>query len=411
MAITDKEQGVWDVDQVYNKINQGGIWTYDAVGSHSLFTWGDNFQGAGGRNDIIKRSSPTQVGTDAIWSSVSSLYAFNYLALKSDGTLWSWGRNTYGTTGSKTPTAGANPASGVSSPCQIGTGTDWRMIGGIGEETNAAIKTDGSLYVWGANNTGEAGQNTTSGGYSSPTQIPGSWNKVNRCKARSTSQGGAVKTDGTLWMWGNNNQGNLGVNDTTQRSSPTQVGTDTTWDDIFSGGYAHFGLKTDGTLWSWGKNGNGILGLNSGPNNQRFSSPVQIGTNTNWKFVDTEVYTRGVAVALKTDGTLWSWGYNNSGELGKNNRTAYSSPIQIPGTWAQAAGVNQGVVAIKTDGTLWAWGKNNGMDGQLGKNQNATNWSSPTQIGTNTNWVAEPDSPYHRSITGSEKSVACLRDL
>ena len=164
MAITDKEQGVWDVDQVYNKINQGGIWTYDAVGSHSLFTWGDNFQGAGGRNDIIKRSSPTQVGTDAIWSSVSSLYAFNYLALKSDGTLWSWGRNTYGTTGSKTPTAGANPASGVSSPCQIGTGTDWRMIGGIGEETNAAIKTDGSLYVWGANNTGEAGQNDTTSG-------------------------------------------------------------------------------------------------------------------------------------------------------------------------------------------------------------------------------------------------------
>ena len=363
MAITDKEQGVWDVDQVYNKINQGGIWTYDAVGSHSLFTWGDNFQGAGGRNDIIKRSSPTQVGTDAIWSSVSSLYAFNYLALKSDGTLWSWGRNTYGTTGSKTPTAGANPASGVSSPCQIGTGTDWRMIGGIGEETNAAIKTDGSLYVWGANNTGEAGQNDTTSGYSSPIQIPGSWNKVNRCKARSTSQGGAVKTDGTLWMWGNNNQGNLAQNNLTQRSSPTQVGTDTTWDDIFSGGYANFGLKTDGTLWSWGKNAYGILGLNSGPNNQRFSSPVQIGTNTNWKFVDTEVYTRGVSVALKTDGTLW------------------------------------------------AWGKNNGMDGQLGKNQNATNWSSPTQIGTNTNWVAEPDSPYHRSITGSEKSVACLRDL
>ena len=406
MAITDKEQGVWNLDEVYNKINQGDIWEYNGVGSHSLFTWGNDFQGAGGRNtNGVARSSPTQVGTDATWSSVSSTYAFNYLALKSDGTLWSWGRNTSGT-------IGKNDRTNRSSPTQIGTGTDWRMIGGMGSEANLATKTDGTLWAWGYNGTGEAGQNTTTSGLSSPTQIPGTtWKKVNRAKSQSTAQGGAVKTDGTLWMWGNNNQGNLAQNNLTQRSSPTQVGTDTTWDDIFSGGYANFGLKTDGTLWSWGKNAYGILGLNSGPNNQRFSSPVQIGTNTNWKFVDTEVYTRGVAVALKTDGTLWSWGYNNSGELGKNNRTAYSSPIQIPGTWAQAAGVNQGVVAIKTDGTLWAWGKNNGMDGQLGKNQNATNWSSPTQIGTNTNWVAEPDSPYHRSITGSEKSVACLRDL
>ena len=328
MAITDKEQGVWELEQVYNKINQGGIWSYEGVGSHSLFTWGDNFQGAGGRNDIIKRSSPTQVGTDAIWSSVSSLYAFNYLALKSDGTLWSWGRNTYGTTGSKTPTAGANPASGVSSPCQIGTGTDWRMIGGIGEETNAAIKTDGSLYVWGANNTGEAGQNTTSGGYSSPTQIPGSWNKVNRCKVKSTSQGGAVKTDGTLWMWGNNNQGNLGVNDTTQRSSPTQVGTDTTWDDIFSGGYAHFGLKTDGTLWSWGSQQHGSLGLNQAAS-AKVSSPTQIGTETTWKRAVAGYYS---GYATKTDGTLWAWGYGAWGMFGQNDTTSQSSPVQIPGT-------------------------------------------------------------------------------
>ena len=409
MAITDKEQGVWELEQVYNKINQGGIWSYDGVGSHSLFTWGNDFQGAGGRNTASDPvSSPTQIGTDATWSSVSSTYAFNYLALKSDGTLWSWGRNTYGTTGSKTPSSGTNPASGVSSPCQIGAGTDWKMIGGVGEETSAAIKTDGTLWVWGSNAAGTCAQNTVIGGYSSPTQIPGSWNKVNRCKGKSTSQGGAVKTDGTLWMWGNNNQGNLGNNSTVQRSSPIQVGTDTTWDDIFSGGYAHFGLKTNGTLWSWGKNGNGILGLNSGPNNQRFSSPVQIGTDTNWKFVDLQVYTRGAA-ALKTDGTLWSWGYNNEGELGHNDRQQKSSPTQIPGTWGQVAGMNQGFVAIKTNGTLWSWGW--GYK-QLGLNSPSnSDRSSPTQIGTATNWIAEPDNPYHRSITGSELSAAALRDL
>ena len=406
MAITDKEQGVWNLDEVYNKINQGDIWEYNGVGSHSLFTWGNDFQGAGGRNtNGVARASPTQVGTDATWSSVSSTYAFNYLALKSDGTLWSWGRNTSGT-------IGKNDRTNRSSPTQIGTGTDWRMIGGMGSEANLATKTDGTLWAWGYNGTGEAGQNTTTSGLSSPTQIPGTtWKKVNRAKSQSTAQGGAVKTDGTLWMWGNNNQGNLAQNNLTQRSSPTQVGTDTTWDDIFSGGYANFGLKTDGTLWSWGKNAYGILGLNSGPNNQRFSSPVQIGTNTNWKFIDTEVYCNAI-YGLKTDGTAWSWGDASQGKLGLNTSTIHrSSPTQIPGTWGQVAGVNRGGIAIKTDGTLWAWGYN--PEGQLGLNNqgNPTRRSSPTQIGTATNWIAEPDNPYHRSITGSELSAAALRDL
>jgi alpha-tubulin suppressor-like RCC1 family protein len=91
-----------------------------------------------------------------------------------------------------------------------------------------------------------------------------------------------IKTDGTLWCWGKNDEGNLGHNNLTDYSSPKQVGTDTTWDKVTTGYYTKFATKTDGTFWAWGRNYKGGLGQNQGPSNYRRSSPTQL-PGTDWK--------------------------------------------------------------------------------------------------------------------------------
>ena len=185
----------------------------------------------------------------------------------------------------------------------------------------------------------------------------------------------------TMFMWGRNTQGNLGQNNRTDYSSPVQV-TGTTWSRMKSDGYATLANKVDGTLWAWGDNNKGQLGQNSPSNGDR-SSPVQIGSDTTWSKVEAS-YTG--AFGIKTDGTLWGWGDNEYGQGGHNNQTEYSSPVQIPGTTWESVG--NGTVwmamATKTDGTLWTWGYN--AVGQLGLND-AIKYSSPVQI-PGTNWKA-----------------------
>jgi alpha-tubulin suppressor-like RCC1 family protein len=146
------------------------------------------------------------------------------------------------------------------------------------------------------------------------------WKQV-ACTIYNTA---AIKTDGTLWTWGYNVYGILGTNDITTRSSPIQtVAGGTNWKQVACG-VNHIGaIKTDGTLWMWGRNINGQLGTNDVT--QR-SSPIQtVSGGTNWKQVSCGAFhTR----AIKTDGTLWMWGYNTNGELGTNDITDRSSPIQ-----------------------------------------------------------------------------------
>ena len=132
-------------------------------------------------------------------------------------------------------------------------------------------------------------------------------------------------------------------------------------------------------LWAWGLNNNGQLGNGSITN---YSSPIQVGSLTNWKQVSGG-YSHTIAV--KTDGTLWACGYNRYGQLGNGSITYYSSPIQVGSltNWKQVSSGYYHTAAIKTDGTLWAWGQN--TNGQLGDGTVA-NKSSPIQVGTLTNW-------------------------
>jgi len=395
MAAT--QTGVWDLQDVRDK-QLAGEWSYDApVDPGGIYGWGNNSFGKLGDNSDIQRSSPTQVG------------AFNYtnfyigdssIAVGGDGYLWAWGRNTQGQ-------LGHNNITQYSSPRTIGSGTDWSAASSIGDVA-AAVKTDGTLWVWGRNNNGGAlGQNNTTP-QSSPVQVPGTWSsEIGSIVTSGTSDVSftAVKTNGTIWTWGNGYDGQLGVDQPggISYSSPMQIGTDTTWSDsnghLGSPGKTGRGaIKTDGTLWMWGNAEHGTLGLNDRTNR---SSPTQVPGTYTWISKGLNQHDqRGATFVIKDDSTLWAMGSLWYGQLGNNYGSAggptgstvsasfISSPTQCCGTstgWAQVSHGSLGVLATKTDGTLWAWGY--GGNGQLGLNENhPSGKSSPCQIGTGTKW-------------------------
>ena len=390
MAITDKEEGVWGLDQVYNKINQGGIWDYDGI--NAWYTMGYNRYGECGLNTgyfppsytQVSYSSPIQLpGTT--WSKISGTSGRGFFGVKTDGTAWAWGYDQgWGVNGQ-------NNVIKYSSPTQIGTDTTWGSNFARDDTDAMWIKTDGTLWSWGYNWNGVGGKNTTNPvRYSSPAQVgtDTTWSNV----LVGSASAHAVKTDGTLWAWGLNNSGALGQNNTTYRSSPTQIGTGTDWSGIAVASDTKFGIKTDGSLWSWGGGSYGKQAQNT--QGAGLSSPTQVGTDTTWDSLSTG-YTH--IISVKTDGTLWSWGYNPFGNLGQNDQgfsgsTSRSSPTQI-GTatdWSQVASGYLTSAATKTDGTLWTWGENEG--GQLGINiqggapQYLNCRSSPTQVGSGTGW-------------------------
>ena len=288
-----------------------------------LFAWGNNNSGQLGLNDTVRRSSPVQVGTEINWSSLGGVTNYSSAAIKTDGTLWTWGPGYY--------SLGHNDTLNKSSPTQVGSGTNWSKVCNL-------------AYVF-----------------------------------------LAIKTDGTLWTWGSNSYGQLGLNDTVSRSSPTQIGTGTNWSKLPVGGNSFFcaAIKTDGTLWTWGNNGSGNLG--HGDTVHR-SSPTQVGSATTWDKGQT--YNDKTA-AIKTDGTLWTWGSSPDGTLGHNNTVSRSIPTQVgTGTnWSVASIANKMAGGIKTDGTLWTWGNGEEFSGgTLGLNDNVVR-SSPTQVGAGTTWL------------------------
>ena len=150
----------------------------------------------------------------------------------------------------------------------------------------------------------------------------------------------AVKTDGTLWSWGQNTDnvgtvwGLLGQGNTTHVSSPVQVGALTNWKQVAGGGRHSAAVKTDGTLWTWGQNSYGQLA--QGDITHR-SSPTQVGSLTNWSSISVGY---GHSVSVKTDGTLWAWGYNYYGQLAQGDITHRSSPTQVGSltNWSSISG-------------------------------------------------------------------------
>jgi len=350
---------------------------------YNLFSWGNNSTGGLGLGNTANYSSPKQIGSNVGWTQVSAGANNHSYAIYSDGTLWSWGANDQGQ-------LGLGNRTNYSSPKQVGALTTWSAISAGFYGYALAIKTDGTIWSWGLNGNGQLGLNNTTK-YSSPKQIGSltNWAKVACGQAHTV----AVKTDGTLWSWGYNSSayggvygGQLGVGNTTDYSSPKQVGALTAWLNVSCAAYATLAVKTDGTLWSWGMNSNGGFGnlgtLGLG-NNTSYNSPKQVGSLTDWSSTANTYY---ASFGIKINGTIWSWGEGYMGQLGLNDRTYYSSPKQIGAltSWGKINGGARSVAAISTNGSLWMWGDNGA--GQLGLG-NTTPYSSPKQVGSLTTWL------------------------
>ncbi len=333
----------------------------------SPWAWGWNNYGQIGDGTTIQSVSPVQV--QAIGSGVTAVAAGGYhnLALKSDGSLWAWGLNSNGQLGSGTTTNLYNPAQ------IMGPGSGVTGIA-AGASHTLATKSDGSLWAWGYNYHGQLGDGTTTGS-NTPVQImpPGSG-------ATGVAGGGshslALKSDGSLWAWGLNNYGQLGDGTTTNLHTPVQImGAGSGIIAIAAGAYHSLAIKSDGSLWAWGYNYWGQVG---DATNTQSNTPVQIMVPGSGVTAIAAGYYHSLAV--KSDGSLWAWGLNNYGQLGDGTTTGRNAPTQImppgSGLTAVAAGANH-TLAAKSDGSLWASGSNG--YGQLGDGTTA-NHSSPVQI-------------------------------
>ena len=356
-------------------------WLIDQYVGDTLWGWGRNGYGQLGDNTVIQRNTPvTTLPGGTNWKQISCRFRHT-TAIKTDGTLWTWGENYYGQLGTG---QGYVPSSFRSTPVQtFFATTNWKQVS-CGQRYTAAIKTDGTLWTWGRNNSGQLGNNTTTSRSTPVTTFVGgnNWKQVS---AGYTSPM-AIKTDGTLWTWGRNLFAQIGDNTTTNRLTPvTTFAGGTNWKQV-SAGYSHMSaIKTDGTLWTWGRNYAGSLGDNT--TTQRNTPITTFAGGTNWKQV---ICGQFQTVAIKTDGTLWTWGYNSSGQLGVNDAgTTFSRTTPVTtfagGTnWKQVAGGDSYTAAIKTDGTLWTWGIN--TSGPLGDNTTTTRCTPVTTFAGGTNW-------------------------
>lgn len=338
--------------------------------------WGSNSNYILGNGTTTSVSSPISIGQNQSWKQVSPTLNWTH-GINATGSLWAWGSSA-GVGG----LGNGNASDTFSTPVQIGSDKDWVTLSSWFHVLG--IKNNNSLWVWGTGTSGELGLNATSSVYS-PTNLTSQGNVWISCTAGS-SYSLAITTSGSLYSWGSNNLGQLGLGDTANRSTPVQI-TGATWKQVAASIDFYsphtLAIQRNGTLWAWGSNSRGQLGDGT---TVAKSTPVQVGSDNNWVQVANG---NEYSVAIKSDGSLWAWGNNFFGQLGNGTElNNYSVPQQIGNltNWRWISARNAATYAVKQDGTLWSWGY--GQQGQLGNGQSGpgTVTSSPQQVGSLTNW-------------------------
>jgi alpha-tubulin suppressor-like RCC1 family protein len=354
-------------------------WLIDQYIGDQLWSWGNGTYGRLG-NGATTGNISTPVTTFAggtNWKQVSPGGAHTS-AIKTDGTLWTWGLGSSGQLG--------NAVTTITNSTPVTTfagGTDWKQVS-CGHLHTAAIKTDGTLWTWGWPDGGRLGVDFSLVGsrFTPVTTFAGgnNWKQV----SSGYDHTAAIKTDGTLWTWGNGSLGKLGNANTTNIYIPvTTFAGGTDWKQVSCGRQNTAAIKTDGTLWTWGPGTSGRLG--NAQIGSRSTPVTTFAGGTDWKQVSSGY---NHTAAIKTDGTLWTWGSGGSGRLGNGATTGtVSTPVTTfaGGTnWKQVSGGFNFTAAIKTDGTLWTWGSS--FRGTLG-NASTTDRSTPvTTFAGGTNW-------------------------
>ena len=308
------------------------------------------------------------------WKQIS-VGAAHAMGIKEDGTLWSWGQD-----------AGwGRLAQGIVSslnvPTQVGIDSDWDIVS-VSSRHGLAIKTDGTLWAWGGNNEGQLGlglQINNNTFVYSPTKVGNdTWKAIDVSPNHSL----AIKSDGTLWGWGFNQTGAVGDGTLVSKNIPVLISSDTNWKEVSCSLSRSVAIKEDNTLWTWGSNAPFLgLGWDFG-GMAHITTPTQLGTETNWKTAEVGF---GFSMAIKLDNTLWGWGGGDYGNLGNGTSLSTPLPVQI-GTDTDWEDININWLSssgIKTNGTIWTWGQNE--YGQIG-NSNTTNQTTPFQVSMETNW-------------------------
>jgi alpha-tubulin suppressor-like RCC1 family protein len=346
--------------------------TIAAGGWHSLVvcsdgtvkTFGENDTGQLGDGGNIDQSSPISPGLSdciAVSGGGDQLEAHS-MALKSDGTVWSWGSNLYGGLGDGGTTS-------TSTPAQITSLSGITAISAGGWHSTA-LRNDGTVWTWGWNADGQLGDGSTTD-RTVPFQV-GGLSGVTSIKA-GTYHVLALRNDGTVWAWGDNEYGQIGIGTTvTDQTTPIQVSGLSGVIKIATGRFFSLALKSDGTVWTWGQNLYGQLG-----NGTTTDSPVPVQVSGLSNVIDVTCGAFECHI-IKADETAWAWGRNTYGNLGDGTVANSSTPVQSVGLTnvvRVAAGTNFALFA-KSDGTFWGCGRN--ASGQLGDGT-VTQRNTPSQ--------------------------------
>ncbi len=281
------------------------------------YSWGDGWWGQIGNNTrAIAASSPiSAVGNHSFVKIFGCAANGNYYALKADGSLWSWGRNSSGQLGDNTIASRSSPVSvyGNHSFISVAPGSD-HMI---------ALKSNGEVWGCGSNGWGQLGLNDTNN-RSTPVKIA---THAFTAIAAGNTHSSALKSDGTAWGWGYNGSGQIGDNTVVNRSSPVSVVGGKVFSKISCSYNTTNTLDTNGRLWAWGSNEYGQLGTNTAVTVHR-SSPVSCVNTGSFIYISAGYYN---CYAMKSTGEVWSFGRNDYGQLGDGTRESRSSPVSMLG--------------------------------------------------------------------------------
>jgi len=308
----------------------------------TLWMWGNSADGRLASNGGSAFPITTFAG-GTNWKQISCGSGHS-AAIKTDGSLWTWGLGTSGQLGNNGTTNRSIPVT------TFAGGTDWKQVS-AGDRITAAVKTDGSLWLWGRNHVGQLGNNLSGGGGEGQNRTTpvttfaggNNWKQVST-QGYNTA---AVKTDGTLWIWGMNLNRELPINagGDTRNTPVTTFAGGNNWKQTIT----NMAIKTDGTLWTWGRNSNAELGINA--TGARSTPVTTFAGGTNWKSLSLGGFSSNTAGAIKTDGTLWVWGLNNNTQLGINAAGNRSTPVTTfagGNNWKQASAGSFRTAAIQT---------------------------------------------------------------
>lgn len=342
----------------FESVAAGNGSTYAIQKDGTLWAWGQDWYGTGNNIDVSRK--PVQIGSG--FSAVVTSPALHSLALGKDGSLWTWGNNKYGqlgVVGHDTCNAGTASAFNCSFTRQQVTGSYTSIAAGLWQ--SYAVDSHGGLWAWGRNDPSQLGDGTTVD-QPSPKKIGDGYKMVSSMGEQSVA---ALKTDGTLWVWG----GYSGP------ATPAKIGDD--FSSISYGGTSGFALKADGALWAFGDNGSGQFGDGS---IQPANPSRQVASNV----VFMSMGRAGTSSIILADGTLWTSGDHAYGQLGLATVTKQPTPVVIGSGYVSIAQSPSGSVAlaIKSDGSLWVWGNTSGYIPSIPSS------STPKRLGGDTGFVA-----------------------